>query len=248
MMKNLAARALPRHGLIVSGAIVLVLVMASVAYATVREVGATSDFTAPNCEDKTCQVLTRVTAFQLKVGNRKNVSRVPRDGSIVAFTLKLPSVISKYYTYFANTYGGSPSARVAVLRYAPRKGTTKYRYKLVAQSEKLNLKNYLGSTPSFALEAPLAVKRGDLIAITTDTWIPSFVVRPEDAASTWRASRPSGKCTAKNQDLTNLTTPRMHEKINQIKQYNCGFVGGRLLYHATVVDTPQKVKQARKTN
>lgn len=246
MMKKLASISARRRGLILSGAIVIVLAFASVAYATVREVGATSDFTAPDCADKTCQVLTRVTAFQLKVGNRKNVSRIPRDGKLVAYTMKLPAVISKYYTYFANTYGGSPSARISVLRYAPRKGTTKYRYKLVAQSDKINLKNYLGSTPSFALDAPLSVKRGDMIAITTDTWIPSFVVRPEDAASTWRASRPKGKCTPKGQDLTNLTTPRMHEKINQIKQYNCGFVGGRVLYHATIVDTPQPVKAKSK--
>lgn len=220
----------------------IVLAFASVAYATVREVGATSSFTAPDCTDNSCQVLTRVTAVQLKVGNRKNVSRVPRDGKIVAYTLKLPAVKPNFYTYFSNTYSGAPSARLSVLRYAPRKGATKYRYKLVTQSDRLNLKKFLGSTPSFALDAPLPVKRGDLVAITTDTWLPSFVVRPEDATSTWRASRPTGKCTPKGQDLTNLTTPRMHEKINQIKQYNCGFVGGRLLYHTTIVDDPQPVK------
>lgn len=242
MMKTLRRKATPRRGVLVLGALVLSFALASVAYATVREVGATSTFTAPDCADKSCQVLTRVTAFQLKVGNRKNVSRVPRDGQVVAFTMHLPSVISKYYTYFANTYDGAPTARISILRHAPRKGVTKYRYKLVGQSEKVNLKNYLGSTPSFALEKPVAVRRGDMIAITTDSWIPSFVVRPEDSASTWRASRPAGKCTSKGTDLSNLTTPRMHEKLNQIKQYNCGFVGGRLLYHATVVDTPTKVK------
>ena len=38
----------------------------------------------------------------------------------------------------------------------------------------------------------------------------------------------------------------MHETINQIKQYNCGYTGARLLYHATVVDTPAKTNPAKK--
>lgn len=242
MMKTLRRKATPRRGVLVLGALVLSLSLASVAYATVREVGATSSFTAPSCSDDSCQVWTRSTVFQLKVGNRQNVSKVPRAGSVVAFTLHLPSVIKKYYDYFATTYGGAPAARISILRRSPRKGVTKYRYALVAQSERVKVKDFLGSTPSFALAKPLPVRRGDVIALTTDTWIPSFVVRAEDTTSTWRSSRPKDKCKRVGNDLSNLTTPRMHEQLNQIKQYNCAYVGGRLLYHATVVDTPTKVK------
>ncbi len=224
---------------IVALALVVMAAVSGVAYGAVREVGATSLFTAPPCDNKdTCVVLTRVTVFQLKVGSRNNVSRVPRDGKVMAYTLHLPRVVSDFYTNFSNTYGGAPTAKISVLRHAPRKGATKYRYKLVAQSKRLNLKNYLGGTPSFVLSKPLKVKKGDLIGLTTDTWMPGFVVRPEDQTSTWRASRPAGKCTAKGTDLTNLVTPRMHEKIDEIRQYNCGFTGARVLYHATVVDTP----------
>ncbi|MFT4048805.1 MAG: hypothetical protein QM648_03105 [Solirubrobacterales bacterium] len=240
MMLNFIRTAGLRRGSVVAGVLALTLILASVAYATVREVGATSIFTAPACSDNNCQVLTRVTAFQLKVGNRSNVSKVPRDGNIVAYSLYLPSVVSKFYTYFSTTYDGAPTIRISVLRRAPRKGVTKYRYKLVSQSKKINVKHYLGGAPTFTLPAPMPVKKGDVIALTTDTWTPGFVVRTEDAASTWRASRPTGKCTRKGDDITNLTTPRMHETIDQIKQYNCGFTGGRLLYHATVVDTPKK--------
>ena len=49
-----------------------------------------------------------------------------------------------------------------MLRRTPRKGVTKYRYTLVAQSEKLNVKSYLGGTPTFALAKPLPVKKGDV--------------------------------------------------------------------------------------
>lgn len=227
----------------IASAAVLVLAV-STAYGAVREVGATSQFTAPTCEDaKVCTVLTRMTMFQLKVGNRSNVSRVPHGGKVMAYTLYLPRVIAKFYANFSTTYSGAPTARISVLRYAPRKGTTKYRYELIAQSPRLNIKNYLGGAPSFVLAKPLPVKKGDIIALTTDTWMPGFVVRAEDAASTWRASRPTGKCTSKGTDLTNLVTPRMHEKIGSIKQYNCGFTGARILYHATVVDTPSKTSK-----
>ncbi|MGH2959365.1 MAG: hypothetical protein ACRDKE_07150, partial [Solirubrobacterales bacterium] len=203
-------------------------------------------FSAPTCQDDACQVWTRSTVFQLKVGNKSNVSRVPRDGQVVAYTLYLPPVVSKFYTYFSTTYGGAPTTRVSILRRTPRKGVTKYRYTLVAQSDKINVKRYLGGAPTFALPKPLAVKKGDVIALTTDSWVPAFVVRPEDSTSTWRSSRPKGKCSRVGTDITNLTTPRMHSVLNQIKQYNCGYVGGRLLYHATVIDTPTKTNPAKK--
>jgi hypothetical protein len=246
MMKNFHKAAGMRRGFIVSAVLALTLAFAAVAYGTVREVGALTLFTAPTCQDNNCQVLTRTTAFQLKVGNKSNVSRVPRDGQVVAYTLYLPPVVSKFYTYFSTTFGGAPTARVSVLRRSPRKGVTKYRYSLVAQSDKLNVKHYLGGTPTFALPKPLPVKKGDVIALTTDSWIPNFVVRAEDATSTWRASRPKDKCARVGTDITNLTTPRMHEVLNQIKQYNCGYTGARLLYHATIVDTPTKTNSSKK--
>lgn len=235
-----------RRGFVVSAVLALTLAFAAAAYGTVREVGSTSLFTAPTCENDSCQVLTRTTAFQLKVGNRKTVSRVPRNGTVVAYTLYLPPVVSKFYTYFSTTFGGAPTARISILRRTPRKGVTRYRYTLKAQSKKLNVKNYLGGSPTFALNEPLAVRRGDVIALTTNSWIPNFVVRNEDATSTWRASRPKNKCARVGTDITNLTTPRMHEKIDQIKQYNCGYTGARLLYHATVVDTPKKTNSSKK--
>lgn len=235
-----------RRGFVVSAVLALTLALAAAAHGSVREVGATSLFSAPTCENNTCQVLTRTTVFQLKVGNRANVSRVPRDGSLVAYTLYLPSVVSKFYTYFSTTFNGAPTARISVLRRTPRKGVTKYRYTLVGQSEKLNVKSYLGGAPTFALPKPLAVKRGDVIGLTTDSWLPNFVLRNEDLTSTWRSSRPKGKCSRVGTDITNLTAPTMHETVSQIKQYNCGFTGARVLYHATVVDTPTKTNPAKK--
>lgn len=223
----------------------LALLVPAFAQAKVREVGGPDVPSPPACVDKnTCVVLTRTTAFQLRVGNRANVSRVPHNGHVVAFTLNLPSVKKTFYTGFGDTYFGAPTARLAILRRKPRRGVTKYRYQLVSQSDKILIGPYLGSSPSFVLERPLKVRKGDMIGLTTDSWMPGFVARAEDANATWRASRPKGKCSKiGTNDFTNFITGRMHEKIGQIKQYNCGYTGARVLYHATVVDSPVKIKQ-----
>jgi hypothetical protein len=224
-------------------AIAAVFVVAAAAYGAVREVGATSNFSAIPCKDNNCRILTRVTAFQMKVGSTSNVSRVPRDGNLIAYTISLPTVTKKFVTNFNSNYSGEPTARISVIRYAPRKGVTKYRYKLVGQSEPIKLARYLGSTPSFALPTPIPVKKSDIIAITTDSWMPAFsATTAANASDVWRASRPSGKCGPVGDDYTNFKTARMHEKIGQIRQYNCGYKQARVLYHATVVDLPKKTK------
>lgn len=235
MMKTFHNRLPARRSFIAAAVTVLALVLATTAYATVRTVGDTANFTAPACDNKTCQVLTRSTAYQQQVGTKKNASRVARPGSVVAYTVFLPKVAKKYYTGYTETYGGAPTMRLSVLRAAPRKGVA-YRYSLVAQSKRLNVKNYLGGVPTFALPTPIAVKRGDIIAITTDTWMPGFTVAGQDPNSIWRASRPKDHCSS----LIDFATERMHEKVGEIRRYTCGYKGARVLYNATVVDTPAK--------
>jgi hypothetical protein len=227
---------------VVFAVMLLVLSLSAVAWGAVREVGDTADFTSTPCKDTNCRIVTRVTAFQLKTGTRKNASRIPRDGSVIAFTLNLPTVAKKYISNFDANYSGEASARLSILRAAPRKGATKYRYKLVGQSDPVKLRPYFGSVPSFALDRPIAVKRNDMIAITTDSWMPAFSVLARDAGSTWRASRPNGKCGVTAGDFSNFQTARMHERVGQIKLYECGYKGARLLYRATIVDTPTKTR------
>lgn len=235
MMTNFFRPLRGRKLLLLTAALTSAFVLAAVAHAAVREVGDTANFTVPACDGNECQVLTRTTAYQLQVGTRKNPNRVPAPGKVVAFSIYLPTVGKKQYTFFTDTYSGAPTASIAVLRPKRKRGVA-YRYALVSQSERINLRKYLtGNMASFALAKSLSVKRGDIIAITTDTWMPSFTVVGQSSTSSWRASRPKGKCTAKE----DLVTPRMHKKVDQIKQYGCGYTGARILYHATVVDDPK---------
>lgn len=232
--KNILRR---RSIVLLVATIVASLAIVVVVQANVREVGETANFTTPDCTDNDCQVITRVTAYQQQVGTRKNPYRVGRSGKVVAFSVFLPSVTKKIYSNFADRFDGSPTAKISILRPKKRRGVS-YRYVLAGQSARLNLRNYLGGTPSFALEKPLSVKRGDIIALTTDTWMPGFTVAGQDSSSIWRASRPRGKCS-------DLVTPRMHAKVDQIKVYSCGYKGARMLYKATVVDTPKKTRRTK---
>lgn len=216
-------------------AVVTALAIAVVAQANVREVGFTTEYTAPECGDNQCQVVTKVSAFQQQVGTKKNPYRVTRSGKVVAFNVFLPEVSKKVYSNFADRFEGSPTAKISVLRPKRRRGTS-YRYALAGQSQRINLRDYLGSSPTFALNKPLTVRRNDIIALTTDTWMPGFTIAGQTSKSIWRASRPRKSCS-------DLTTSRMHSKVGQIKLYSCGYKGARLLYKATVVDTPRKKRR-----
>lgn len=220
------------------------------AGATVRTIGSTANFAVPDLTDvAACSVFTRATAFQVKSSAQpgfRQLSRVPANGSLVAWSLALPKVLPTCTTGFNAGYSGGSTGRISVLRRAPVRGRPYHRYKLVAQSPSVKLRPFFGSQPSFALDAPIRVARNDIIAVTTDTWLPAFTARPEDAGSSYRASRPAGKCAMKkSDDYINGKTARMHTVINQIRIYGCAYTGARLHYNATVVDTPNPVKAGK---
>ena len=104
------------------------------------------------------------------------------------------------------------------------------RYELLRHSPTVNLTPFLGSDVTFALDQPLNVKQGDIVALTIPTWAPSFAVGLTDSSG-WRASRKTGKCTRTN----DIKDSRPQQKIGSNKQYGCFYKTARLLYTATVV-------------
>lgn len=207
------------------------------ANAEVVEVGDTGAFPTPACPDaNTCQAVAQLTGYQIQSGTRKNPFRVTRSGRLVAFTLELPQTTDKQTKFFNDKFGGGPSARMSILRPRARKGV-KYRYVLAAQTPVYQLTDYLGSTPQFSLRETLTVRPNDVIAITTETWLPAFSVSVDDT-NVWRASR-----AAKNCD--DVSKPAMHDKVGEIKVYGCGYKTARLLYKATVVTDPKKTTKKK---
>lgn len=205
--------------------------LAAPATAKLIEVGVTDTYPAPACPSATgCRVIAQITGYQIQIGAKKNPYRVTSDGRLVAFTLQLPQNSKDEIKFFNDNRGGAPSAQIAVLRPRPRKGR-KYRYELVAKSERVEVQDYLGSNPTFPLTRTLAVKRNDIIAITTDTWLPAFSTAV-DNTTVWRASRKGDECK-------DVDEPSAHTEKGQIRNYSCAYKAARLLYRANIVTTPK---------
>ena len=101
---------------------------------------------------------------------------------------------------FFNEFLGTPSeARIGVLRPVP--DTKPPQYKLVSQSPLEVLNPYFGSTVIFALDHPLTVLRGQVVALTIPTWAPMFAFNVAEE-NTWRGSRLPKHCASK-EDIQN---------------------------------------------
>jgi hypothetical protein len=160
---------------------------------------------------------------------------VPFDGRIVAWSVSLsrPSREATAKTTdevgFFNDFLGTPSrARIGVLRR--REGSKPPRYKLLRQGPLQTLNRYFGSTPVFALEHPLTVLKGQIVALTIPTWAPAFAINVGEG-NTWRGSRQSGDCASKQ----DIQTGKPQQGVGKLKTYGCYYSEARLLYTATIV-------------
>jgi hypothetical protein len=188
-----------------------------------------------NVEVVPCRVEGHVTGFQVMAGGVPNPFEAPFDGKVVAWSIALarPSRQDTAKTTdevgFFNDFLGTPSrARIGVLRRL--EGSKPPRYKLVRQSPLQTLNPYFGSTPVFALEHPLTVLRGQVVALTVPTWAPMFAFNVAES-NTWRGSRAPGECTSKE----DIQTGRPQQGVGKVKTYGCYYSAARLLYTATVV-------------
>lgn len=208
--------------------------------------GKTATAPPPSCPGKIvnnvevipCRVEGHVTGYQVKAGGVDRPYEAPFDGKVVAWSISLsrPSRADTKTTTnevgFFDEFLGKPSqARIGILR--PVKGTKPPQYTLVRQSPIEVLNSYFGSTPIFALEHPLSVLRGQVVALTVPTWAPMFAfnVSEED---TWRGSRASGHCASKE----DIQGGHPQQGVGKTKTYGCFYSSARLLYTATLVKKP----------
>jgi hypothetical protein len=208
----------------------LALALPAVAPAKLTEVGVigvTSPVTTPSCPATPCLAVSRTTGFQVKVATVRNPMGVPRNGTIVAWTITLGKPNGTQIKFFNANEGGVAEAGIAVLRAQPKPNLT---YKLVAQTPLLKLQPYFGQTAQFPLETTIPVKKGDEIALTVPTWAPALALGFGGDTS-WRASRPKKQCTSTN-------TQTAHTQLNSSIQYFCLYQTARLTYSATLISTP----------
>ncbi|HMH46175.1 MAG TPA: hypothetical protein VK538_00525 [Solirubrobacteraceae bacterium] len=210
--------------------LVLALALPAVAPATLAEVGVipptTSPETVPSCPASPCLAVSRTTGFQLKVAKNTTLMTVPRSGSIVAWTVMLGKPNATQIKFFNANEGGAAEAGVAILRAQKPKLT----WKLIASSPTVKLQPYFGKTAQFPLERTIAVKKGDVVAMTVPTWAPALALGFGKDTS-WRASRARRQCASTSAQST-------HTSIGSSVQYFCLYQTARLTYSATLVSTP----------
>jgi hypothetical protein len=194
----------------------------------VAVLGQTSPVPPAACPQSPCEAVGSVTGFQSQAGSVAKPFVAPFNGKMVAWSLTLSKPKASQQSFFNNFYGSTPQARIGVVSQVPDKDPP--RYELLRQSPIEVLTPYLGRTVTFALDQPMTVKKGDIIALTIPTWAPSFAVGLDDSSG-WRASRKSGACTK----TADIKESRPQQKVGSNKQYGCFYKTARLLYTATVV-------------
>jgi hypothetical protein len=205
--------------------------------------GKTSQYPQSGCPDtRSCEVVARVTGIQMKADGVDHPFRAPASGQLVAWWLKLPELRRSQIKSFSELFGGSPAARLAVLRRGERG-----RVRLVRQSPTQQLRGQLGAKgrARFRLAEPLRVKEGDYVGLTAETWIPAFAVGLDAVNNTWLASRAEQRCsTPSSRDPERFAryykTNDAHLETSTVRRYRCLYRTARLLYWARLVpDQPE---------
>jgi hypothetical protein len=215
-------------------ALFLLLATAADAGPSFRELGEYNNapFPAAGCP-ASCQAVGHVTGYQVEIGKHKNSYAINHRGKIVALTIKLGKPTAKQTAFFTNLFGGRPTARLSVLKRPTHDVKHHTDLRLVGQSEVIDLTNYMGSTPTFALSTALVVPAHSTIALTVPTWAPAFAVNAgKDHA--WRSSRLKGDCGG--------TSQRAQQSVGVVSYYDCFYRGPRLLYTATFLRDPKTTK------
>jgi hypothetical protein len=219
-----------RHSAIkslVTAALVAFALLPAAASAKITELGAMAEGVRGSCpgvasDELSCQVLTKVTAYQAKVGPDRALYQAPADGRIVAWTLALGNPTKTQIDFLAKRYGGESQAAIVVLDNAKKLSRT-----VVAKGPVTTLSPYVGQTVQFPLTTTLPIKKGQYVALTVPTW--ASVMQLNLAADTsWRSSRAASGCL----DIT-VQFALLGSRSNAL--FRCLYKGVRLTYSATFI-------------
>ena len=222
----------------------------------------------PNCGrdfSRDCVVEGKVTAFQALSGRYPGRNFVvPFNGKLVTWSIALanPTRVkiedNDAQLPFANSIFGTPAqAGISILRQVQKRKKGGPRYKLVRKSSIQILNPYFGTKATFAVEPPLNVFEGNIVALTIPTWAPALwkpracnafgddVLNPAaclqaEKKYTWRASRvPRGEpetCGLSNNPVNEqLEKTAPQTRVDSIRRYGCYYGRNAVLYSALIV-------------
>lgn len=208
------------------------LYVAAPADAAVRELGVSEQAPLAQASCPTdCQAIGRVTGYPTQIGTVKSPFYVRTPGTIVGFSVRLGKPNAEQTMFFENLFGGEAQVRLSVLQ--PWRRWRKL--KLVSQSEVVNVQDYFGSTPTFALKKPIRVSRRRVIALTVPTWVPAFAVN-QPSTTAWRFSR---------KDCDNAEEAAAHQSLRSSVPYRCLKRTARPLYTVSFIPDPKKTNTTR---
>lgn len=231
----------------------------------------------PNCGkdfSRDCTVEGKVTAFQsLSPLSPGRNFLVPFDGKLITWSISLanptrvdidqnkdgktdyPAQLPAFNGFF-----GAPSqAGIAILRQVEKKRKGGPRFKLVRKSPVEILNPYFGTKVTFALEKPINVYEGNVVALVIPTWAPALwkpkacngtvygdldpdACNRARASYTWRGSRvpqddpPTcnlGDAEGNPTEQLEKTAPQT--RVDSTRRYGCYYGGNVLLYSALIV-------------
>jgi len=211
------------------------------AYATIIELGATkTPLIAPTCPPKSapvqCTIIqTRATALETIGDGIAYPTTIKRSGRIVAFTVGLSALSNSRTTrlseikFLDHQYGGTTQVAISVL--APVGAKKLRQWKLVAESTLFHVQPYLGEVVQLPLQTTLPVARGDVVALTTPTWVPTLSIDLSTKQFAYRQSRKSNCPHPPSGEVAQLT-------VGASARYGCDYPGTRVEYSATEITTP----------
>jgi hypothetical protein len=224
------------------------LALAPAASARVLEIGSGFPSLGPSCPGSAtdpCTVIARTTGYNSQVGRARSPFVVTQSGTIVGWSIVLAKPTAEQVDYFNRTFAGAARARLQILRKGRRR-TTRLTHRLVAQSPLVRLDRYFGSTPTFALDRPIKVRPGNIVAIGVTTWAPAFGARA-GRDNTWLSSfhkvptataQEGGPCG--NRTLAQRAT---QTTIGALRKYECRYRNARLMYSATFIPDPRPTSE-----
>jgi hypothetical protein len=211
----------------------LALALPAAASAKIIEVGDVGTKAAPSCPTSPCEVISRTTAYQTRIGDKRNMFVVPKDGRIVAWSISLGTPGKKQRKFFEENLGGPAQAGITVLKPGDRLFG-----RVLAQGAMETLTPYFGQTVQFPLATSLPVKAGSIVALSVPTWAPALGLGlPRD--NVWRASRDVDAC-----DDTQTQSVQMD--VRDLTRYKCFYRTARVAYSATLITTPVPPKPPKK--
>jgi hypothetical protein len=194
---------------------------------------------ASKCPNDPCLAAYQMTGYQEAANDsKKRPYLIRRSGRVIALTVKLGKLTQEQIDFFNDRFDTPASVRISILRKGRRKPRL-HDHRMVAQSEVFSVEDHFGTTPTFVLDEPLDVKRGNIVALTVPTWAP-VLASEQKRSEFWRSSRSEDNCgTAKEN-----APPSAHMKVGSLRDWRCNYRGERLLYTVTYVPANRKTEPA----